>query len=450
MGAAVSAARRARRGVTSTILAPFKRRGYYLTAAEVRARNPTYYDKMVSDDYLFEPEALARLRRNHKDAFRRLRKRLVDTIPDTLARARYMERYRARHPFRPSARVADPKISFAPVGATRVPGTNATHRFAPLDLVAPGAVPDQREIALGRGPRSRDGDAFPRDGDAFGDASRPPSADASRPPSSDVPRALSRRRLDASGAPTAYDDQSGKTRWRAYVREEERKITEFAAEEASRREAHDRMMRRHYRRAYGRFGREYVPPPVPAWMLDDTTLRERAPWRRGRAAAANVREAVEGFDEDLKMRTLRWWGAVDLRRTAVETENARRIAARGRWGREGGDGALASGAGFIGGSKPTGHAAGFDVSLAKIDGDGDGDGGWRRAFGAGIDAGTVSDALRADRARNRRARLHREAVAAENLARREAAAAEMERLAREQRAAEEAARLAKRAKKFGQ
>ena len=121
MGAAVSAARRARRGVTSTILAPFKRRGYYLTAAEVRARNPTYYDKVVSDDYLFEPEALARLRRNHKDAFRRLRKRLVDTIPDTLARARYMERYRARHPFRPSARVADPKISFAPVGATRVP-----------------------------------------------------------------------------------------------------------------------------------------------------------------------------------------------------------------------------------------------------------------------------------------------------------------------------------------
>ena len=165
---------------------------------------------------------------------------------------------------------------------------------------------------------------------------------------------------------------------------------------------------------------------------------------------------MEGFDEDLKMRTLRWWGAVDLRRTAVETEKARRRAARGRWGREGGDGALASGAGFIGGSKPTGHAAGFDVSLARMDGNGDGDGGgdgggWRRTLGTvEIDAGTVSDALRADRARNRRARLHREAVAAENLARREAAAAEMERLAREQRAAEEAARLAKRAKKFGQ
>jgi hypothetical protein len=154
---------------------------------------------------------------------------------------------------------------------------------------------------------------------------------------------------------------------------------------------------------------------------------------------------VEGFDEDLKMRTLRWWGAVDLRRSAAETETRRRRAARERWGREGGDGVLASGAGFIGGSKPTGHAAGFDVSLAKTDGV-PGDGG----RGEGIAAKAVSDALHADRARNRRLRRIREAVAAENLARREAAAAEAERLAREQRAAEEAARLAKRAKKFGQ
>ena len=57
MGAAVSAARRARGGVTATRHPPRKSRGYYLTAAEVRARNPTYYDKVVSDDYLFEPEA---------------------------------------------------------------------------------------------------------------------------------------------------------------------------------------------------------------------------------------------------------------------------------------------------------------------------------------------------------------------------------------------------------
>ena len=238
--------------------------------------------------------------------------------------------------------------------------------------------------------------------------------------------------------------------------EEERKIAEFVAEDASRRAAHDRMMRRHYRRTYGRFGRQYVPPPIPAWMLDDEKLHERAPWRRGRAAAANVREAVEGFDEDLKMRTLRWWGAVDLRRNAAETESARRRAARERWGREGGDGVLASGAGFIGGSKPTGHAAGFDVSLARTDGvpgdgvPGDGVPGGRGGRGEGITAKAVSDALHADRARNRRLRLIREAVAAENLARREAAAAEAERLAREQRAAEEAARLAKRAKKFGQ
>ena len=211
------------------------------------------------------------------------------------------------------------------------------------------------------------------------------------------------------------------------------------------------MMRRHYRRKYGRFGRQYVPPPIPAWMLDDEKLHERAPWRRGRAAAANVREAVEGFDEDLKMRTLRWWGAVDLRRSAAETEAARRRAARERWGRESGDGALASGAGFIGGSKPTGHAAGFDVSLARTDGiDGVPRGRGGRGEGEGITAKAVSDALHADRARNRRLRLIREAVAAENLARREAAAAEAERLAREQRAAEEAARLAKRAKKFGQ
>ena len=310
MGAAVSAARRARRGVTSTILAPFKRRGYYLTAAEVRARNPTYYDKVVSDDYLFEPEALARLRRNHKDAFRRLRKRLVDTIPDTLARARYMERYRARHPFRPSARVADPKISFAPVGATRVPGTNATHRFAPLELVAPGAVPDQREIALGRGPRSRDGDAFPGTGTRSSGrgrvrgrvsaalrrrVSRPPPA--SRPPSSDVPRALSRRRLDASGAPTAYDDQSGKTRWRAYVREEERKITEFAAEEASRREAHDRMMRRHYRRRTVVSGANTSLPRFPRGC---STILRCASARRGDAAAPPRRTSARLWRDSTK------------------------------------------------------------------------------------------------------------------------------------------------------
>ena len=144
------------------------------------------------------------------------------------------------------------------------------------------------------------------------------------------------------------------------------------------------MMRRHYRRAYGRFGREYVPPPVPAWMLDDTTLRERAPWRRGRAAAANVREAVEGFDEDLKMRTLRWWGAVDLRRTAVETENARRIAARGRWGREGGDGALASGAGFIGVPNPrdTPRASTCRWRKSTGTGMGMGDGGARSGRGS--------------------------------------------------------------------
>ena len=441
------------------VLAPFKRRGYFLTAAEIRALNPTYYDKVVSDDYLFEPDALMRLKLNHKDAFRRLRRRLVDTIPDTLARARYMERYRARHPFRPSARVADPKISFAPAGATPVPGTNATHRFAPLDLVAPGAIPDQREIALGRARRhSRDiGDGF---GDDFGDGDVDGDGDGngfgdrfgdSHVRGASPPHALSLRRLDASGTPTSYDDQSGKTRWRAYGDEEERKIAEFVAEDASRRAAHDRMMRRHYRRAYGRFGRQYVPPPIPAWMLDDEKLHERAPWRRGRAAAANVREAVEGFDEDLKMRTLRWWGAVDLRRNAAETESARRRAAWERWGREGGDGVLSSGAGFIGGSKPTGHAAGFDVSLARTEGVPGDDVPWGRGGrGEGITAKAVSDALHADRARNRRLRLIREAVAAENLARREAAAAEAERLTREQRAAEEAARLAKRAKKFGQ
>ena len=175
------------------------------------------------------PPRLRKRRRHHPDTLARaLHGALPRQAPIQTLRARrrpedfFRPRRRPRVPGRTRRTGSRPSTSSLPARFR----TNAkSHSDADRD-------PGTGTRSPGTGTRSR------RDGDAFGDASRPPSADASRPPSadasrppsSDVPRALSRRRLDASGAPTAYDDQSGKTRWRAYVREEERKITEFAAE----------------------------------------------------------------------------------------------------------------------------------------------------------------------------------------------------------------------------
>ena len=337
MGAAYSLASRAKRGAKAYVLRPFKRRGYFLTRAEYKERHPSYYDKVDSDAYMFEPEALMRLKLNHKDHFRRLRQKLLASVEDDVARARYLERYAARVA-RANARknhASPARARFDPAGASRanagfVPGA----RTASLDALPPGAVPDAREVALGRFDPSdehtcsRRESTFPSDDDddAFfhhhrrRSSPRPPPPSVSDAVGTAVPARLAFQRLEPSGACAEYDASEGVSRWREYVDAEEAKIRDFVAADVAKRRAKDSMMRRHYRRTYGMFGRAYEPPPLPRWMRDAEGLHENAPWRKGRRAAANVREAVEGFDETLKRRTLEWWGAVDLRQSAAERE----------------------------------------------------------------------------------------------------------------------------------
>jgi hypothetical protein len=386
MGAAYSLASRAKRGAKAYVLRPFKRRGYFLTRAEYKERHPSYYDKVDSDAYMFEPEALMRLKLNHKDHFRRLRQKLLASVEDDVARARYLERYAARVA-RANARknhASPARARFDPAGASRanagfVPGA----RTASLDALPPGAVPDAREVALGRfdpsddrcsrreshRPSDDDDDAFfhrrrRRSWGGHFDSPRPPPPSVSDAVGTAVPARLAFQRLEPSGACAEYDTSEGVSRWREYVDEEEGKIRDFVAADVAKRRAKDSMMRRHYRRTYGMFGRAYEPPPLPRWMRDAEGLHENAPWRRGRRAAANVREAVEGFDETLKRRTLEWWGAVDLRQSAAEREARALRAANEAFGEASGAEVVRSGAGFfLGGAKPGGHAGGIDASL---------------------------------------------------------------------------------------
>jgi hypothetical protein len=458
MGAAYSLASRAKRGAKAYVLRPFKRRGYFLTRAEYKERHPSYYDKVDSDAYMFEPEALMRLKLNHKDHFRRLRQKLLASVEDDVARARYLERYAARVA-RANARknhASPARARFDPAGASRanagfVPGA----RTASLDALPPGAVPDAREVALGRfdpsddrcsrreshRPSDDDDDAFfhrrrRRSWGGHFDSPRPPPPSVSDAVGTAVPARLAFQRLEPSGACAEYDTSEGVSRWREYVDEEEGKIRDFVAADVAKRRAKDSMMRRHYRRTYGMFGRAYEPPPLPRWMRDAEGLHENAPWRRGRRAAANVREAVEGFDETLKRRTLEWWGAVDLRQSAAEREARALRAANEAFGEASGAEVVRSGAGFfLGGAKPGGHAGGIDASLKDR---------WSEETKR-VPPGIVSDAIRSDRDAYRKARLYREKVAAERQAIRDAAQAEAERIARETRAREEAERQAKRA-----
>ena len=51
MGALVS---RTRKRAKAYVLRPFKRRGYFLTAEEIRERNPTIFDKIANGKYTEE------------------------------------------------------------------------------------------------------------------------------------------------------------------------------------------------------------------------------------------------------------------------------------------------------------------------------------------------------------------------------------------------------------
>ena len=174
-------------------------------------------------------------------------------------------------------------------------------------------------------------------------------------------------------------------------------------EAAARREEKIGMMKAHYRKkGLGK----YVPPPEPAWMTttmsgnnndrdddgnngdgpENNMMMVLPPWRRPRENPRTVREAVEGFDHELKMRTITWWHAIDLRRTAVASEEAKRHAAAREWGEDAGEQVVRSRVGVF--AKPTGHAGGVPCDDAD------------RGGGAG-DATLIAETLADDRAARR-------------------------------------------------
>ena len=172
------------------------------------------------------------------------------------------------------------------------------------------------------------------------------------------------------------DDRTNRER---YVAEEEAR-----GEDAVRRCVEDRentvaMMRAHYkRRGLGK----YIPPPAPAWMRGEAS----PPWRKHRDRPLTRREAIEGLDHDLKMRTLSWWHAIDLRLNAVERDASKRAAAAAEWGAEAGEQAVRTGAGVF--ARPTGHAGGVSCELAP--------GGDR-----GVDSRTIAETLATEKAARR-------------------------------------------------
>ena len=215
----------------------------------------------------------------------------------------------------------------------------------------------------------------------------------------ELPETVARRQLDATtGAPVGYLPAPALRRWDQYLEDEEGRLRDAIDEAASRREEKIDMMKAHYRKkGLGK----YVPPPEPAWMssfgknngdgaegLDAST----PPWRRQRENPRTVREAVEGFDHELKMRTITWWHAIDLRRTAVAREEAKRHAAAREWGEEAGEQVVRSRVGGF--AKPTGHAGGVSC-------DGGGGGGGEGIGGSGLDATVIAETLADDRAARR-------------------------------------------------
>ena len=277
-----------------------------------------------------DPRALRRDARR-ADALRRIRKRLVQSVPNKRSRARYMERYFAHRCGDDVALYTggfnegpptfiEPRLNenFHDLHARCAPGTPLASRLVSLDHLPAGATgPDLRDVALGRhcatparkglvpgfgdglsdlgGPRDGGGedsdsetdsffDAGDVDGDGFDPAS---SARRSEPP---PPKTLARKRLDFDGTVAQYPESRGVGRWRAYCREEEEKIADLAAFALAEREAKIAMMRRHYASTLGPgFEDRYEPPPLPRWLRDVQredfeAVKRHAPWRRAKHA----------------------------------------------------------------------------------------------------------------------------------------------------------------------
>ena len=279
-----------------------------------------------------DPRALRRDARR-ADALRRIRTRLVQSVPDKKNRARYMERYFAHRCEDDVALYAggfgegpptfiEPRLNHDFHVAARAPGAPGTPlapRLVSLDHLPSGAMgPDLRDVALGRDyavRAHRDGRKVPRFGDGVSgspdvfDESRVDESDGeaidacfdsdelgggdgvdpaafarrSEPP---PPKTLARKRLDVDGEVAQHPESRGVGRWRAYCREEEEKVADLAAFAFAERDAKVAMMRRHYAATLGAgFEDRYEPPRLPRWLEDARrgdfeAVKRHAPWRR--------------------------------------------------------------------------------------------------------------------------------------------------------------------------
>ena len=96
MGALVS---RTRKRAKAYVLRPFKRRGYFLTAEEIRERNPTIFDKIASGKYT--EEAVEKMKLKRRDDFVALRREML---------ARVRTRRSAPASWPSSSRPANPRV----------------------------------------------------------------------------------------------------------------------------------------------------------------------------------------------------------------------------------------------------------------------------------------------------------------------------------------------------
>ena len=88
MGALVS---RTRKRAKAYVLRPFKRRGYFLTAEEIRERNPTIFDKIANGKYT--EEAVEKMKLKRRDDFMALRREMLARVRDPAERAGVMAKF---------------------------------------------------------------------------------------------------------------------------------------------------------------------------------------------------------------------------------------------------------------------------------------------------------------------------------------------------------------------